>query len=381
MLVEGLLPFPILAIPLFYFVGLAANLGGTTDNIMALSARIIGRVRGSLGHINIVASMFFGGVSGSSAADTASIGAIMIPQMIKQNYPKSVAVAITACSSTMGNIIPPSILMVVYGAFGNLSIAAMFLGGIIPGIMIGLGQMLIWRLISGRHELNETAAETQVKKLTRADTAQVFAMLGVPVLIISGIVLGIFTATESAVVAFAYVMMLHVVFRSCTFGEMVRLFRDGGKFVALPLIMTAAAACFAWMLAYYDAPATVSGLVAGMTDSPVFAILIVVAVFMLIGMVIDTLPAIIMFLPIVQAIAAANGVDQIQMGVIVVLTCAVGLVTPPFGVCLLIASQIADARIIDMLPMTFLFLLSSLVVIALCILFPGIITFLPSLFI
>ncbi|MCO5147333.1 MAG: TRAP transporter large permease [Aquamicrobium sp.] len=379
MIVEGLLPFPILAIPLFYMVGLAANQGGMVDTLIALSMRFIGRVKGSLGYVNILSSMFFGGVSGSSAADTASIGAVMIPQMVKQRYPVPVAVAITACSSTMGNIIPPSILLVVYGSFGNLSVAALFLGGIIPGIMLGLGQMALWRLLVSRYDLDETVGVTGMVDTNNRSLLQAILLMAVPLIILSGIVFGVFTATESAAIALLYIFLLHITFRTMSLRDYVRLFMDSGRFVALPLIMTAAAACFAWMFAYYDAPAEVAQYVSGVADSPLAAILIVVGVFLVIGMVIDTLPAIIMFLPIIQALAAANGIDQVHMGVIVVLTCAIGLVTPPFGVCLLIATRISNASVLKVLPMTLLFLTVSLLVIALCILFPQLILFLPSL--
>lgn len=379
MLIEGLLPFPILAIPLFYIVGLAANQGGMVDNLIALSMRFIGRVKGSLGYVNILSSMFFGGVSGSSAADTASIGAVMIPQMIRQKYPVAVAVAITACSSTMGNIIPPSILLVVYGSFGNISVAALFLGGIIPGILIGFGQMALWRLLVRNLELEEQPTLESMPRQSKANLAQALLLLAVPVIILSGIVFGVFTPTESAAIALLYIFFLHIVFRTMGFKDYVRLFSESGRFVALPLIMTAAAACFAWMLAFYDAPAQIADFVSDFSDSPLAAFGVVILVFLIIGMVIDTLPAIIMFLPIVQAVATANGIDQVQMGVVVVLTCAVGLVTPPFGVCLLIASRIANASFLKVLPMTLLFISVTLVVIVLCVLIPQTILFLPSI--
>jgi len=379
MIVEGLLPFPILAIPLFYIVGMAANQGGMVDTLIALSMRFFGKVKGSLGYVNIMASMFFGGVSGSSAADTASIGAVMIPQMVKQKYPVPVAVAITACSSTMGNIIPPSILLVVYGSFGNISVASLFLGGVIPGIMLGVGQMLLWRLLVSKYELDESSGITGIVEMNRRSLFQAMLLMGVPIVILSGIVLGIFTATESAAIALLYVFLLHVCFRTMSFGDFVRLFKEAGRFVALPMIMTAAAACFAWMFAYYDAPAEVANIVGGISNSPYVAFLIVIITFLIIGMVIDTLPAIIMFLPILQAVASANGIDQAHMGVIVILTCAVGLVTPPFGVCLLIASRISNASVLTVLPMTMLFLSVSIIVIALCVLFPQLVLFLPSI--
>jgi tripartite ATP-independent transporter DctM subunit len=202
------------------------------ESLINLSMRFIGRVKGSIGYVNILSSMFFGGVSGSSAADTASIGAVMIPQMLRQRYPVSVAVAITSCSSTMGNIIPPSILLVVYGSFGNLSVGALFLGGVVPGILIGLGQMALWRMLVSRYDLDERVPSSAATKETPARLVQAILLLAVPIIIISGIVVGIFTPTESAAIAILYILFLHIAFRTMGRRDYVRLFVEAGP--ALP---------------------------------------------------------------------------------------------------------------------------------------------------
>ena len=252
---EGLTPFPILAIPLFYTLGLLCNSAGFTERIMVLARALVGRIRAGLAMVNIVASMLFAGISGSSTADTAGIGSVLMPQMLKAGYSRPFTVAITACSSTMGNIIPPSILMVIYGAFGNVSIGMLFLGGFIPGLLLGFGQMALVYYLARRFDFGLDDTSEERPRLWRALGTGALPM-GVPLVIIGGIVGGVFTPTESAAIAIFYVLVLStLVYRELSLRSLGRLLREGGRFVALPLIMTAAAAVFAWLLAYYRVPA------------------------------------------------------------------------------------------------------------------------------
>ena len=377
-LYEGLTPFPILAIPLFYSLGLLCNSSGFTERIMMVARALVGRFRAGLAHVNIVASMLFAGISGSSTADTAGIGSVIMPEMLKAGYTKPFTVAVTACSSTMGNIIPPSILMVIYGAFGNVSIGMLFLGGFVPGLLIGFGQMALVYVLARRYDFGvEDPGERPPvgRSLIRG-----MLPLGVPVVIIGGIVGGVFTPTESAAIAIFYVLFLSAfVYRELTFKSLRRLLQEGGTFVALPLIMTSAAAVFAWLLAYYEFPQVMVGVMEEFGATRYGVLAAVVFVFLILGCFLDTIPAIIMFLPIVQTLGDAAGIHPVQMGVVVVLTGALGLVTPPYGVCLLVASKIIDIHPRQAMVMTLMFGGVGLAVIILAVLMPEITLFLPKL--
>ena len=374
---EGLTPFPILAIPLFYTLGLLCNSAGFTERIMVLARALVGRIRAGLAMVNIVASMLFAGISGSSTADTAGIGSVLMPQMLKAGYSRPFTVAITACSSTMGNIIPPSILMVIYGAFGNVSIGMLFLGGFIPGLLLGFGQMGLVYYLARRFDFGLDDTGEERPRFWRALGTGALPM-GVPLVIIGGIVGGVFTPTESAAIAIFYVLILStLVYRELSLRALGRLLREGGRFVALPLIMTAAAAVFAWLLAYFEFPQTMVGMMEEFGATRYGVLLAVVVVFLILGTFLDTVPAIIMFLPIVQALGDSVGIHPVQMGVIVVLTGALGLVTPPYGVCLLVASKIIDMRPRQAMAMTLLVGSVSLVVILLAVLVEDVTLMLP----
>ena len=373
---EGMTPFPILAIPLFYLVGILANTGGFTDRIMTLARALVGGIRAGLAHVNIVASMLFAGVSGSSTADTAGIGAVLIPQMLRAGYSKPFTVAVTACSSTMGNIIPPSIMMVIYGAFGNVSIGMLFLGGFIPGLLLGFGQMAMVYVIARRYDFGLEDPADRPRLLPSLWRG--LLPFGVPVVIIGGIVGGVFTPTESAAVALVYVLALSLFYlRELTLRSLWEQLRTAGLFVPIPLIMVATAVLFGWVLAYHEFPETMVEVadLFGATEIGVF--FFVAALFLVLGCFLDVIPAVIMFLPVIQTMGDAAGIHPVHLGVVVVLTSALGLVTPPYGVCLLVASQIADVPVRRTILMTLVVGSVSVVVILLAIFIPDLTLFLP----
>ncbi len=375
---EGLLPFPILAVPLFYVVGMLCNSTSITERIMNLAQALVGRVRAGLAMVNIVASMLFAGVSGSSTADTAGIGSVIMPQMIKAGYSKPFTVAVTACSSTLGNIIPPSIMMVIYGAFGNVSIGMLFLGGVIPGLLIGLGQMAVVYVLARRYDFGkEDFAGAGRARLLPALKGGL-APLGVPIVIIGGIVGGIFTPTESASAAIVYVLILgFVFFRELNLQKSRDLLVNGGKFVGLIMIMTSAAAVFGWLLAYNKFPETMVGLFEAFGAGRYGTLLAVVTLFLILGTVLESIPATIMFLPVIQALGDAASIHPVQLGCIVVMTTALGLVTPPHGVCLLVASKIMGIHPRRAMLMTVAFGGVGLAVILLCVFIPDLTLLIP----
>jgi tripartite ATP-independent transporter DctM subunit len=377
-LFEGLESFPLLAVPFFYLVGNLCNNGGITKKLLRFSYSLVGHFKGALAQVNVVVSMFFAGLSGSSTADTAGIGNILIPAMIKEGYDPEFSVGVTAISSTMGVIIPPSVLMVVYGAMGNVSIGLMFLGGIIPGVLIAVGQMFVCWVYAKKYNY-PVYKKSSIKEISLS-FLDAIPPLCIPVIIIGGIIFGIFTATESAAVAAVYsLFLIGVFYRNSTPREIIKIFQETGIFMAIPLFCTASAVLFGFLLAYYNIPQYVAGIGASFSSSAKSVLFFVVGLYLIVGMLMDSIPAIIIFLPIIQKLGDTVGIHPVQLGVVVILTLALGLVTPPYGICLLMASKIAGIRANSAFKPTFIFGTVSIAVIILSILFPEIILFIPRL--
>lgn len=376
-LFEGLNSFPILAIPFFYLLGNVCNNGGITQRLLNVCYALVGHLKGGLAQVNVLVSMLFAGLSGSSTADTAGIGSILIPAMIKQGYSREFTVAITAISSTMGVIIPPSVLMVVYGSMGNVSIGALFLGGAVPGIIIGLGQMVMCSVFARKYNY----PVYQKASVREASTTIIRAVpvLLIPLIIMGGVLGGVFTATESAVIASVYALVLGVfIYKDIKPNQILGLFRTTGKFIAAPLFCTSTATLFGFLITYFGVTKYVQAFASSISN-PHVILIFVVGVFFILGMFMDSVPAIIILLPVIQELASAAGIHPVHMGVIVILTLAFGLVTPPFGICLLLASSIAEIKPLKAVKLTLILALPSIAVIFLCIFVPDIILALPRL--
>ncbi len=375
---EALLPFPILAVPLFYVAGLACNATTITERIMVLANALVGRLRAGLAHVNIISSMLFAGISGSSLADTAGIGSVLMPQMIKAGYSKSFVVALTATTSTLGNIVPPSLVMVAYGAFGNVSIGMLFLGGILPGLMFGFLMMGLVMFLSKFYGVGKEDYSSEPVPLPPAIRGG-WAPGLVPVIIVGGIVGGVFTATESAAVALLYILILGLVRRELSHRDIGKLMGETGRFVGLIMPLLAASVVFAWFLSYYEFPKMIVGVFDAFGVGRYGVLFSITILFLVLGTLIEPIPAIIMFLPTIHALSTAAGIHPVQVGVIVVMACAIGLATPPHGVCLLVASQIVGIHPRTAMLYTLLLSCVGLFVLLLAIFIPDITLLLPRL--
>lgn len=371
--------FPLLAVPFFLLLGRLMNDGGITDRLLKFADSTVGHVRGGLGHINVMVSMMFASLSGSGAADTASIGAVLIPAMKKAGYPAAFAVALTAASSVLGGIIPPSILMVIYGAFGNVSIGALFLGGIVPGILIGLSQMGYTYYIARKLDIRPEGSFSMCN-VARTGVQALPPMI-LPIIILGGITLGIFTATEAAAIAVVIGLVLAmVIYRSISIWQVPRILSDSVIAYSLPMFAVAAAGIMGWLISYMGIARDVAAFMISVTQTRIGLMLMVGAFLLMIGTVLSPVTAVIIFLPIIQQIANVGGIDHVHMGLIVVLTLTLGLITPPYGICLLIATQIGNVST----PRAFvaiapLILLVLLIIVA-GILFPQLFLFVPQTF-
>lgn len=373
---SGVDSFVILAVPLFILTANIMNEAQVTSRLIRLTMALIGVVRGGLGMVNVATSMIFAGVSGSSTADTAAVGSVLIPQMIKRGYDKNFSVAVTASSSVIGTIIPPSIQMIFWGALTNTSIGAMFLGGMIPGLLIGGGMLAVVYVTAVRQDY-PTEDRIALSEVRAAFWDSLLA-LGVPVVVIGGIILGIVTATEAAVLSVLYALILGLfVYRSISWRDLPRIFRESANLSSLPLFALAAASVFSFLLAYYRIPRLLGG---ALEDVPIALLLpAIVLVWLLIGTFLDALPAMVIMIPVLAPLVASAGVDPVLYGVVSVMALASGLITPPYGLCLLLAASIADIPMAQAIRGLWPFFLVIMGVIVLCMLFPPLVTWLPGL--
>ncbi|OSP56007.1 TRAP transporter large permease [Pseudoruegeria sp. SK021] len=368
--------FVLLAVPFFLLAANLMNGAGITDRLIRLARAMVGHLPGGLGHVNVMVSMLFAGISGSSTADAAGIGSLLIPQMKKEGYDSSFAVAITACSSVMGVIIPPSILMVVWGGLMSVSIGGLFLAGILPGVLIAGSQMLTVYIYAKRRGYPVHVRSTLIGLLTATLSASLALMT--PLIIVGGIVGGFFTPTEASVVAVLYSLILGVVvYRSVTLRALPGILYDSARFSAITLFCIGTASAFGWCLAYFKIPAAlvaqIEALGLGITGTGIMCAL----AFLLIGMFIDAIPAIIILGTVLYPVTVHVGMHPIHFAIIGVMSLAFGLVTPPYGLCLLIAASIGKIRLVDAMRDVIVILLPMIAVLMFIILVPDAILALP----
>ncbi|HSB70070.1 MAG TPA: TRAP transporter large permease [Candidatus Methylomirabilis sp.] len=370
--------FILLAVPFFILAANMMNSSGITQRLVDFSRSMVGHFRGGLGHINILVSMLFAGISGSSTADAAGIGSLLIPAMKKQGYDSSFTVAITACSSVMGVIVPPSILMIVWGGIMSVSIGGLFLAGFIPGILVGLSQMVaVWGFAHARGYPVYTRASLAdfVHSLGRA----VFALLA-PAIIIGGVVFGFVTPTEASVIAVLYTGVIGLaLYRSVRLGEIPRVLYETGRLASISLFCIGTASAFGWLLAFYQIPKAVGQVLSTWTTSVTATGLVVATALLFIGCFIDAIPAMIILGTILQPLADTSGMHPIHFAMIGIVALAFGLVTPPYGLCLLIACSIGEIGVKQALKDVAIVLLPMLAILLLIILFPDLVLFLPRL--
>ncbi|MDR1874934.1 MAG: TRAP transporter large permease [Synergistaceae bacterium] len=374
----GLNSFVLLAIPLFVLAANLMNHGQITKMLVDFCIALVGNIRGGLAHANILVSMIFAGVSGSSQADTAGVGKMLIPAMIETGYDKETAVGVTAASSTIGVIIPPSIPMVVFSGLTNASVAALFIGGMIPGILIGCVMMAIVA-VKGR-KLNFPVYERADRKEVRKLFKRSFPALLTPIIIVGGISTGWYTPTEAAAFASIYSMAISLFFyKTLKLRDMPGILKETLKLSSLSLIALATASALGELLGYYKVADHVAEFFAAYIANRYIFMLIVVAFFLFVGTFMDAIPAMILFVPVLLPIATSIGVSSIHLGIVTVITLAIGLVTPPYGLCLLIASSIADLSIERSLRGVLPYISALLVILAIVALFPAVAFFVPQL--
>ncbi len=370
--------FSLLAVPFFLLLGQLMNYGGITERLVKLSNKLVGHIRVGLGHVNVLVSMLFAGLSGSSVADTAGIGAMLIPAMKKAGYSVPFSAAITASSSVLGGIIPPSIIMVIYASLARISIGALFLAGVIPGVLIAFSQMAYTYYVAIRNDYQPIAAFSLKEAVGAIGPA--IPPLMMPLIIIGGISAGVFTATEAAAVAVVYgLLLILVVYRSISVRELPGILGKALVDYSLPMMAVGASGIMGWLIAYLDAPELILSFIMDITEAPFGIAMLIVLFLLVLGTFLSPIIVVVVFLPILQAMGAAANMEPVHLGIIVVLTLSLGRITPPYGICMLVAAQIAEMPshrvFIASIPMIVL----ALGIIVIGIVFPGLFLAFPRL--
>lgn len=367
-----------IAMPMFMLAGELMNSGGITDRIIRFCMYLVRSFRGGLGEVNVVASMLFGGISGSSVADTSALGSIRIPAMEEKGYPPKVAAGVTVASSTMGMIIPPSIPMIIYAMVSGASIGSLFLAGAVPGILIGLSQLAIVFIISRRRGYHPAKTPFDRKDFFRTILTGLPALL-MPLFIIFSISFGICTATESAGLAVFYALVLGFFgYRELTVKSIVKALRKTLISSASIMIIIGFTNIFTWVLTMQQVPRLVASFFSSLNMPSWVLILLVDLLILVIGTFIDVSPAILLLAPILLPVVNAAGVEALQFGAILITGMAIGLVTPPVGMCLNACTKINRMPIIDIFKGAAPYVLCNVLVLILISLIPALTTWLPS---
>jgi len=375
----GLNSFVLLCIPGFILAGNLMNFGGITDRIIQFTNNIVGHIRGGLALANVGSSMGFAGISGTALADTASIGGVLIPAMKKEGYGAAFSAAVTSSSSTVGPIIPPSLPMIIVGTLASISVGDLFLAGMIPGILLGLGLMIPTYIISVKR--NYPKGERQpLSKIMKSFYGAFWALM-MTVIILFGILGGYFTPTEASIIAVLYALVVGLlIYKELKIKDIPKILLNSMVGTASIMMLVGFANLFGWILVSEQIPIMVADAILSLSENPIVVILLINLLLLFVGTFMETIAALVILFPVLLPVATSIGMDPIHFGVMMVLNLMIGLSTPPVGVCLFVASSIGKVSMSETTRELLPFLGVSLVVLLLVAFVPQLTLFLPSLF-
>lgn len=371
---EGMNSWALLAVPLYTFAGYTMSKGGISKRLMDFCYSIVGHIYGGLAHVNVLASMIFAGISGSAVADTAGVSGMFMPEMVRKGYSKELSVTVTAVSSTIGIIIPPSIPMVVIAGICGISTGKMFLGGILPGILIGIVQMVISYFFAKKEGVQPESGRFTFKELGRTFLGSWPALL-MPFVIITTITSGIVSPTEAGAIAVVYGLFCGgIVYKELKLEDIKFCFTETVRVSARIFVVIAGAKLYTILLTTAGFDRWLTGVMLGVSTDPTVILTMILLLFFFVTMFMESIAALTLFMPIVFPIAMSVGVDPIVLGVLVTCMIGVGLVTPPVGMCLYVACDLMKIRIGSTFKYLLWYILGSFVVFAICMAFPSLIT-------
>ncbi|WP_017728899.1 TRAP transporter large permease [Halalkalibacterium ligniniphilum] len=369
--------FALLAVPFFILSGALMERSGITHRLINFANTLCGHITGGIGHVSVLSSLIFGGLSGSGTANASAIGSILIPPL-KKKFGAGFAAALQAAAAGLGPIVPPSIVMIIYGSMVGVSIAGLFIGAIIPVIIMAIGFMCYVYFYAKK--IGMVPEQRESLKGVAIATRKAFWALMAPLIILGGMLLGIFTATEAGVIAVFYSILVGVlIYKELTWAKIIEALQDTIRVNGQIMIIVASAAIFAWVLGFDQFPSQVVQFIQSLTENGLLTLLLLVVMLILIGTVLETTAAVIIFAPVLSVLVPAYGFDPIHFSVLMSIALIIGGITPPVGIFLFITSGIAKVNLLVSSRYVFPFVLIMLAVIGLCIIFPDLITFLPTM--
>lgn len=376
-MVGSLETFPLLALPLYILAADIMNSGKISEEMFRFARSLVGHIRGGLGHVNIVASLIFAGMSGSITADTAGLGKIEIPMMTNAGYSREFSVAVTGASSIIGPIMPPSIQMILYGMIAEQSVGRLFVGGAIPGLLMGLAMMVAVYYLADRYNFPKDEKRAPLKEVWSAFKNSFFALL-TPAIILGGIIFGIFTPTEAAVVAVVYALFISFfIYHTLTVKQLLPMLVGSAVTSGMILVIMGAAAVFGWIITMENVPILIRNLIMHATTHQWVVLLILNAVFLIAGCFFDICAIILVFTPMILPVLKAFHIDMVHWGVVEVLNVCIGFLTPPFGVGLFVLSDLSGMTVAQVTRSVLPFLIPLLVSLALITYIPELVLWLP----
>ncbi|MCE8035318.1 TRAP transporter large permease [Billgrantia tianxiuensis] len=373
----GINVFSLMAIPLFILAGNLMNASGLTERLMGLARLLVGHLRGGLGHVNVVSSVFFAGVNGSAVADTSALGSLLVPAMQKEGYSRAFAAGLTAGSSLIGPIIPPSIFMILYASLTNTSVGDLFLAGVIPGLLLGVAFMGMNAWYAWRHGLPKRGGLPRLGELGLAALAALPALIA-PFIIVAGIVLGFVTPTESGALTALYVALCGILLGGLRLGDFWSALLDTARLTSAIFLIMAASATISWLLSYAQVPAQFVSLLAPYIDNAVLILLLLSAITFVTGMFMEEVSALMLLTPIFAPVAMMAGIDPVHLGIVITLNITIALITPPMGACVFVAAAVSRIEIVALFRTIWPFVLTAIGVLLLLILFPQLTLWLPA---
>lgn len=379
-MVKGISSFSLMAVPFFIVMGYLMGAGGISEKLIELANACVGWMRGGMAMVNIVASYFFGGISGSAAADTASLGSIMIPMMVDQGYDEDFATAITITSSCEGLLVPPSHNMVIFATTaGGLSIGSLFLAGYLPAAILA-GTLMIGAYIISVKRKYPKGEKFSIRNLIKQIGISFWAMAAILIVVV-GVVGGIFTATESAAIAVIYSLFVSLfIYKGLNWKGVWKTLDQAVNTLSIVLILIATSSIFGFLLTRLNVPTLAAEAILGLTENPILIALLLNLILLVLGMIMDMAPIILIATPILLPIATSIGIEPIQFGIMMILNCGIGLLTPPVGAVLFIGSAVGDVPIERVVKATLPFYVLMIITLMLVTFIPGISMYLPSLF-